>query len=157
MADRDLTDEIPDRVSLETDSPYFFPQWQRLGVRINGGDSVSVVEFCVSEGSDISRRPAENRARPVRHGDPARNDRAILEIACMSDGNPTGPERLTDIQIVGMDGSILLHVPDPVPDANGKFTFPLQLDLAQIREMVLTFEGGRQLVMPRPDGDHEHA
>lgn len=42
--------EIPDRVSLETDSPYYFPKWLDLGVRINGGESVSVVEFCVSEG-----------------------------------------------------------------------------------------------------------
>lgn len=41
---------IPDRVSLEPDSPFFFAKWPKLGVRINGGESRSVVEFCVSEG-----------------------------------------------------------------------------------------------------------
>lgn len=43
-------DGIPDRVSLEADSPYYFPHWKHLGVRFNGGESSSVVEFCVSEG-----------------------------------------------------------------------------------------------------------
>lgn len=41
---------IPDRVSLEPSSPFYFPEWARLGVRINTGESASVVEFCVSEG-----------------------------------------------------------------------------------------------------------
>ena len=45
-----MSGEIPDRVSLETDSPYYFGRWLDLGVRINGGESQSVVEFCVSEG-----------------------------------------------------------------------------------------------------------
>lgn len=71
----------------------------------------------------------------------------------MSADNPTGPERLTDIKVVGLDGSVLLHLPDPVPDEGGKYAFPLHdLDPSQIREMVLVFEGGRELVMPRPEG-----
>jgi len=41
---------IPDRVSLEGNSPYFFADWRKIGVRIDGGESQSVVEFCVSEG-----------------------------------------------------------------------------------------------------------
>jgi hypothetical protein len=41
---------IPDRVSLEDDSPFYFPEWRKLGVRFNGGECASVVEFCVSEG-----------------------------------------------------------------------------------------------------------
>jgi hypothetical protein len=44
------SDAIPDRVSLEDDSPYYFPKWRQLGVRHNGGECNSVVEFCVSEG-----------------------------------------------------------------------------------------------------------
>jgi hypothetical protein len=42
--------EIPDRVSLETDSPHFFSNWPKIGVRFNTGICNSVVEFCVSEG-----------------------------------------------------------------------------------------------------------
>lgn len=45
-----LPNGIPDRVSLEEDSPFYFPAWQKIGVRFNGGDRRSVVEFCVSEG-----------------------------------------------------------------------------------------------------------
>lgn len=45
-----LLAEIPDRVSLEPESEFFFPGWARLGVRINGAESRSVIEFCVSEG-----------------------------------------------------------------------------------------------------------
>jgi hypothetical protein len=41
---------IPDRVSLEEDSPFYFPHWKHLGVRIDGQESECVVEFCVSEG-----------------------------------------------------------------------------------------------------------
>jgi hypothetical protein len=63
----------------------------------------------------------------------------------------TGPDRLTDIEIIGLDGAVLLHVPDPMPDAEGRFTFPMPLDPAQVREMRLTFDGGRQVVMPNPN------
>jgi len=42
--------DIPDRVSLEEDSPFYFPNWRNLGVRYNGGELATVVEFCVSEG-----------------------------------------------------------------------------------------------------------
>jgi len=42
---------IPDRVSIDPKSPHFWPDYRKLGVRINGevrrGD---VHEFCVSEG-----------------------------------------------------------------------------------------------------------
>jgi hypothetical protein len=41
---------IPDRVSLEKDSPHFFPPWQKIGVRFNGGECNTIVEFCQSEG-----------------------------------------------------------------------------------------------------------
>lgn len=44
------SDGIPDRVSLEEGSPHYFPHWRHLGVRFNGGESTSCVEFCVSEG-----------------------------------------------------------------------------------------------------------
>lgn len=45
-----LADTPPDRVSLEPDSPFYHPDWRDLGVRYNGGELESVVEFCVSEG-----------------------------------------------------------------------------------------------------------
>jgi hypothetical protein len=45
-----IANVIPDRVSLETDSPHYFPKWSKLGVRFRGGDRTSTVEFCVSEG-----------------------------------------------------------------------------------------------------------
>lgn len=41
---------IPDRVSIESDSPYYFEDYTNLGVRHNCGEMASVVEFCVSEG-----------------------------------------------------------------------------------------------------------
>lgn len=41
---------IPDRVSIERESLFFFPLYTALGVRIDGVESNSVVEFCVSEG-----------------------------------------------------------------------------------------------------------
>lgn len=42
---------IPDRVSIERDSPFFWPGYKKLGVKIDGEKrSRDVVEFCVSEG-----------------------------------------------------------------------------------------------------------
>lgn len=46
-ADRD---PIPDRVSLEQDSPHFFAGYPMLGVKVNGRESTQIVEFCKSEG-----------------------------------------------------------------------------------------------------------
>lgn len=62
--------DIPDRVSLEEDSPHYFPHWRRIGVRYNGGECQSVVEFCVSEGWMRSQvfhggRPKQERGRFV--------------------------------------------------------------------------------------------
>lgn len=70
------SDGIPDRVSLESDSPYYFPHWQKLGVRHDGGEMASVVEFCVSEGWCRTQifhggRPKAERGKFVtikRHG-----------------------------------------------------------------------------------------
>lgn len=44
------SDVIPDRVSLENGSPHYFNKWRDIGVRFNGGERNSVLEFCVSEG-----------------------------------------------------------------------------------------------------------
>lgn len=42
---------IPDRVSIEKSSPFFWPSYKKLGVRIDGEiRRRDVVEFCVSEG-----------------------------------------------------------------------------------------------------------
>jgi hypothetical protein len=46
----DIGGPIPDRVSIEQDSPHFFPAYAMLGVKVNGKDSNQVVEFCQSEG-----------------------------------------------------------------------------------------------------------
>lgn len=64
----------------------------------------------------------------------------------------TGPEKLTDIEIIGLDGRVLKHLPDPVPDAEGRFSFPVDVvDPLEVKEMVLTFEGGRKLHLPNPE------
>ena len=48
---------IPDRVSIDPKSPHFWPDYRKLGVRVNGevrrGD---VHEFCVSEGWAMVRK-----------------------------------------------------------------------------------------------------
>ncbi len=63
--------DIPDRVSIEQDSPFFFKQYVLLGVRVNGKDSQHVVEFCVSEGwARICQRNGTGRMKRDRTGRP---------------------------------------------------------------------------------------
>lgn len=70
------SDGIPDRVCLEDGSPHYFAKWRQLGVRYNGGECNSVVEFCISEGWMRSQvfhggRPKMERGKFVtikRHG-----------------------------------------------------------------------------------------
>lgn len=67
---------IPDRVSLEKDSPHYFERWQKIGVRFNGAECRTIVEFCQSEGWARFQifhggRPKMERGRFVtqrRHG-----------------------------------------------------------------------------------------
>lgn len=41
--------DIPDRVSLDTDSPHYFPWCRKVGVKIDGQVIFNCAEFCVSE------------------------------------------------------------------------------------------------------------
>ena len=60
----------PDRVCLETGSPFYDSRWENIGIRFNGGECQSVVEYCVSEGWMRSQifhggRPKKERGRFV--------------------------------------------------------------------------------------------
>lgn len=56
-------DGIPNRVCLETDSPYYWPGYRKLGVKIDGEvRRRDVVEFCVSEGwARVFKRNSNNQ------------------------------------------------------------------------------------------------
>lgn len=56
---------IPDRVSLDPTSEHFWPEYRKLGVRINGEQRPGDVhEFCVSEGWAMVRsKTPEGRYR----------------------------------------------------------------------------------------------
>lgn len=59
---------IPDRVSVESRSPYFWPEFSTLGVKIGGRERLGdVVEFCVSEGWAKVRAKGAN-GRPFDDG-----------------------------------------------------------------------------------------
>lgn len=46
-----LTNQIPDRVAIDRKSPFFWPNYKKLGVKIDGEiRRRDVIEFCVSEG-----------------------------------------------------------------------------------------------------------
>jgi len=46
-----MGDEIPDRVCVDADSPYFFTDYKRLGVKFDGVDRPDDIrEFCISGG-----------------------------------------------------------------------------------------------------------
>lgn len=63
--------EIPDRVSLEPLSPFYWPHYVRLGVRINGKQSNQVVEFCQSEGwARLCQRNGHGRMKRNGQGVP---------------------------------------------------------------------------------------
>ncbi len=46
----DKVREIPDRVCIFDTSPYFFPEYYKLGVTLDGVEVNNVAEFCQSEG-----------------------------------------------------------------------------------------------------------
>ena len=50
---------LPDRLSIDKDSPHYDPIYKRVGVRLNGVERDNVFEYCVSEGW----------ARVIAHGD----------------------------------------------------------------------------------------
>jgi hypothetical protein len=41
---------IPDRVSIDAKSPYFWPYFKKVGVKFDGLVIFNATEFCVSEG-----------------------------------------------------------------------------------------------------------
>lgn len=44
-------DDIPDRVSISRESPFFHPQFAKIGVKLNGEERPNdTYEFCVSKG-----------------------------------------------------------------------------------------------------------
>lgn len=44
------TQDFPDRVSMEQESPHYWAGYVNLGVRIDGVEVHNVAEFCISEG-----------------------------------------------------------------------------------------------------------
>ena len=40
---------IPDRVSLDPESPHFFHMWKKVGVKVDGRVVFTCFEFCKSE------------------------------------------------------------------------------------------------------------
>ena len=57
---------IPDRVSIDPESPYFFSDYKSIGVRFNGQVRQNdVEEFCVSEGW-IRKRLTNARGQLIR-------------------------------------------------------------------------------------------
>jgi hypothetical protein len=68
-------DVIPDRVSLERNSPYFWHAYRKIGVKIDGViRRADVVEFCVSEGWAM----VQVKKMGLRVPDPATNGRTFL-------------------------------------------------------------------------------
>jgi hypothetical protein len=41
---------IPDRVSLEKDSPFYVEHWPKIGVKFDGRERDDVQEYCIIEG-----------------------------------------------------------------------------------------------------------
>lgn len=63
--------DIPDRVSIEQDSPFYFAMYPMLNVQINGKDSQQVVEYCKSEGwARLCQRDSRGRMRRDQKGRP---------------------------------------------------------------------------------------
>jgi len=52
MTDQTQNTELPDRLSIEPNSPYYNAALLELdvGVRFKGQDKTNVIEYCVSEG-----------------------------------------------------------------------------------------------------------
>lgn len=83
-------DRVPDRLSVDTDSPFFDPIYKRIGVRLNGIERLGdVQEYCMSEGwIDVRRRngrkfmtgPGGEYLLTRLHGD---------VLAYLKDGRPT--------------------------------------------------------------------
>lgn len=69
---------ISDRVSIDPNSPHFWPEFKRLGVRLDGQERPDdVIEFCQSGSwarihvKDKAGKPRFERGRPVafqKHG-----------------------------------------------------------------------------------------
>ena len=62
---------IPDRVSFDPASPFFFEKFRQIGVIIDGAVIFNCAEFCVSEGwvkrivRDAKGRVKVERGKPV--------------------------------------------------------------------------------------------
>lgn len=52
MADKEITDTPPDRLSLDPRSPYFDEELlgRGVGIKFNGKEKTSVIEYSISEG-----------------------------------------------------------------------------------------------------------
>ena len=47
-----MTEEFPDRLSVDPDSPHYNEELlsKNVGIRLNGQDKTNVEEYCISEG-----------------------------------------------------------------------------------------------------------
>jgi hypothetical protein len=64
-----MSDTLPDRLSAETDSPYYDEALleRGVGIRFNGAEKTNVEEYCVSEGwvRVVAGRSLDRRGRPM--------------------------------------------------------------------------------------------
>jgi hypothetical protein len=77
---------LPDRASMESDSPYYYPFNKKVGVKFDGIVIFDAVEYCVSEGwvrryCRTSRGAASRRARQVRLPHSPRRRRAVSPMS----------------------------------------------------------------------------
>jgi hypothetical protein len=42
--------DLPDRLCIHTTSPYYDPDYIRVGIRFEGKEKTNVAEYCISEG-----------------------------------------------------------------------------------------------------------
>jgi len=65
-----MTDQLPDRLSIDPASPYYNESLiQRgIGIRLNGVEKTNVEEYCVSEGwvSVSAGKSRDRRGRPLK-------------------------------------------------------------------------------------------
>jgi len=64
-----MSDTLPDRLSVEPDSPYYDEALveRGVGIRFNGGEKTNVEEYCISEGwiRVVAGRSLDRRGRPM--------------------------------------------------------------------------------------------
>ena len=57
-----MTEEFPDRLSVDPDSPHYNEELlsKNVGIRLNGQDKTNVEEYCISEGWVLIGKPRHN-------------------------------------------------------------------------------------------------